>query len=75
MKAATMTSGDVAVAEHLIEAPATGIAALGRQFRVWKNRRAIINELSGLSDGLLADIGITRGEIYACADEAARKRC
>lgn len=75
MKTATFVQGDAAVAEQLIEAPVTGLAAVKQQVRLWKTRRSIMNELSALSDDILADIGITRGEIYACADKAARKSC
>jgi uncharacterized protein YjiS (DUF1127 family) len=38
-------------------------AGLGRHFNAWRERRAAVNELSGLSDRELADIGLTRQEI------------
>jgi uncharacterized protein YjiS (DUF1127 family) len=38
-------------------------ASLASQFNVWRERRAAVNELGGLSDRELADIGLTRQQI------------
>ena len=35
------------------------------RYRIWKERKAAIRQLSGMSDRLLHDIGIERHEIYA----------
>lgn len=48
-----------------------GIATLWRRFRAALRRRAAVAELSGLDDRMLADIGLSRGQIRAAVDSAA----
>ena len=48
-----------------------GIASLWRGFRAALRRRAAIAELSALDDRMLADIGLSRGQIRAAVDTAA----
>ena len=35
------------------------------RYRIWKERKAAIRQLSGMSDRMLRDIGIERHEIHA----------
>ena len=44
---------------------------LGRKYSQYKKVRSTINELSKLSDRELNDIGISRGDIWAIANEDA----
>lgn len=44
---------------------------LARQYKQYKKARATIVELSKLSDRELRDIGISRGDIWAIANEDA----
>lgn len=44
---------------------------LARQYKQYKKVRSTINELSKLSDRELRDIGISRGDIWAIANEDA----
>lgn len=74
MKTATMTPDSVVVTEQVIEAPARGLGALVRRTQEYRARRAISRELNGLSDDLLADVGIHRGEIPFVAAQAARRQ-
>lgn len=48
-----------------------GLARLWTQLRGALRRRAAIAELSSLDDRMLADIGLTRGEIRAAVNSAA----
>jgi uncharacterized protein YjiS (DUF1127 family) len=40
---------------------------IGKAYRTWRRYRKAYQELSGLSDGDLRDIGIKRGEIHSVA--------
>jgi len=73
MKIATFTTDPVVVTEQLVEAPSKGLTAFVRRSQEFLKRRAIARELEGLSDGMLADIGIHRGEIHHIASQAARR--
>lgn len=46
-----------------VKRAAAGVAAAYRSHRHWRQKRAAIRELSGLSDYLLRDIGLHRGDI------------
>jgi uncharacterized protein YjiS (DUF1127 family) len=47
-------------------------ARLGARIGYWRRYRATVAELQRLTDAQLADIGITRGNIFAVARSAAR---
>jgi uncharacterized protein YjiS (DUF1127 family) len=47
----------------------TMLTAIARYFRAWKRYDSAINELSGLTDRELADIGISRCDIPRLARE------
>ncbi len=48
-----------------------GIARLWGHLRMALRRRAAIAELNALDDRMLADIGLSRGQIHAAVDAAA----
>lgn len=48
---------------------ATGLGAAYRGLERWQRRRAAIRELSRLSDHMLKDIGLHRGDIRPVVDE------
>jgi len=73
MKTATATTESAVVTEQIIEAPSRGLAAFVRRAQEYKMRRTIARELGNLSDDLLADVGIQRGEIHYVAQQAARR--
>ncbi len=54
--------------------PALGsrLLRLGQALSVWHRRRAAIDELSALSDHMLKDIGLHRGEIRSVVHEMTR---
>ncbi len=54
---------------HSIE---TGVSRLVEGFRAARRRRAAIGELSALSDRILEDIGLHRGEIRSVVDAMTR---
>jgi uncharacterized protein YjiS (DUF1127 family) len=58
-------------AEYVGELIGGGIARLWRNIRMALRRRAAIAELSALDDRMLADIGLSRGQIHAAVDSAA----
>ncbi len=45
------------------------VSRLGQALGVWRKRRAAVRELSVLSDHMLKDIGLHRGEIRSVVDE------
>ena len=71
------------LASRLLTAVGLGFATLARKIAAHAERRAVLEELSRLSDRELADIGLTRGELllvfdpgFAAQREAARTaRC
>ena len=50
------------------------LATLYRSYRRWQARRAAIRELAGLSDHILRDIGLNRGDIRTAVDEMLDRR-
>lgn len=58
-------------AEYFGELIGGGLARLWRNIRAALRRRAAIAELSALDDRMLADIGLSRGQIYAAVNSAA----
>ncbi len=48
------------------------VLRLGQALGVWRKRRAAVRELSVLSDHMLKDIGLHRGEIRSVVDEMTR---
>jgi len=59
-----------AEAVHQIFAGAgRGLARVYHKYRRWQRRRAAIRELSGLSDQILQDIGLVRGDIRTVVDD------
>ena len=52
-----------------IRAAATRVAPAYRKYRRWQRRQAAIRELSGLSDRILQDVGLTRGDIRTVVDD------
>lgn len=65
----TLFGSDVsALAYNLIDGIVGVAAALDRRVTRWNKRRQAISELSGLSDHLLRDIGVSRGEIPYVVD-------
>ena len=50
----------------------TGVSRLVEWFRATRRRRAAIGELSALSDRMLKDIGLHRGEIRSVVHEMTR---
>lgn len=48
-----------------------GLAAAYRAYRTWQRKRAAIRELNGLSDKILRDIGMTRGDIRTVVEDMA----
>ena len=60
---------EVSIAAYqAIDALATGAARLASLFTHWQKRRRAVAELSRLSDHMLRDIGIERGEIRSVVD-------
>ncbi len=60
---------EVSIAAYqAIDALATGAARLTSAIARWRERRRSIAELSRLSDHMLKDIGVSRGEIRAVVD-------
>lgn len=59
----TIGRGLVKVAGYGLKPAAAGLVAAYRALRRWQKKRAAIRELSGLSDYLLKDIGLHRGDI------------
>jgi uncharacterized protein YjiS (DUF1127 family) len=59
----TVSTAPVVSVPRYEGSPAFGLRALSRWFTDRLNRRAVIEELTALSDHELADIGITRGDI------------
>ena len=51
--------------------PAAARPTLIERFRAWRRERATVRELEGLSDHLLADMGLARSEISRVVHEAA----
>jgi uncharacterized protein YjiS (DUF1127 family) len=49
------------------------LATLTRWYREWRRYDQGLSELNGLTDRELADIGISRGDIYRIAWDNARK--
>lgn len=47
----------------------SGAAALYRTYRRWQRRRTAIRELNDLSDYILQDIGLHRGDIRTAVDD------
>ncbi len=45
------------------------VSRLGQTLSVWRRRRATVRELSVLSDHMLQDIGLHRGEIRSVVEE------
>jgi uncharacterized protein YjiS (DUF1127 family) len=41
-----------------------GLSALVAAFHAWNEKRVAMNELEGLSDRELADIGLNRGDVH-----------
>ncbi len=67
------------LAARLFAAIGLGFAAVARKIAAHAERRAVLEELSRLSDRELADIGLTRGDLllvfdpgFAAQREAAR---
>ena len=58
-------------AEIIGEMIGGGIASLWGHIRTALRRRAAVAELNALDDRMLADIGLTRGQIHAAVDSAA----
>ncbi len=56
------------LAYKLVDTIVGAVAVLEQRFTHWNKRRKAIAELSGLSDHILRDIGISRGEIGAAVD-------
>ena len=52
----------------LVDRIVGAVSALDRRVARWNKRRKAISELSGLSDHLLRDIGVSRGEIRHVVD-------
>ena len=48
------------------------VSRLGQALGVWRKRRAAVRELSVLSDHMLKDIGLHRGEIRSVVHEMTR---
>ena len=60
---------EVSIAAYqAIDALVTGATRLAGPFTRWHRRRRAVDELSGLSDHMLRDIGIARGEIRDVVD-------
>ncbi len=55
-----------------LEALKSRISHLGQALSVWHRRRAAIGELSALSDRMLEDIGLHRGQIRSVVHEMTR---
>ncbi|BAT60365.1 hypothetical protein GJW-30_1_02901 [Variibacter gotjawalensis] len=49
------------------------ISTIARYLRVWRRYNKTLNELARLSDRELADIGMTRGDLYTRAWDSAQK--
>lgn len=49
------------------------ISTIARYLRIWRRYNRTLNELARLDDRELADIGMTRGDLYAKAWESAEK--
>jgi uncharacterized protein YjiS (DUF1127 family) len=65
----TVFGSDVSTLVYkLVDTVIGAVTALDRRFTHWNKRRKAIAELSGLSDHILRDIGISRGAISAVVD-------
>ena len=56
------------LAYKLVDTIVGAVAVLEQRFTHWNKRRKAISELSGLSDYMLRDIGLSRGEIPHVVD-------
>ena len=56
-----------ALAADVIVAVGSGLKKLAARIKGWNERRMTFNELDGLDDRTLADIGLSRGEISQVA--------
>jgi len=56
-----------ALAADMIVAVGSGLKKLAARIKGWNERRMTFNELDGLDDRTLADIGLSRGEIAQVA--------
>ena len=52
-----------------LQALESRVSRLGQTLNTWRRRRAAVPELSALSDHILKDIGLRRGEIRSVVDE------
>jgi uncharacterized protein YjiS (DUF1127 family) len=65
----TVLGSDVStLAYKLVDSIASAATVLDQRFTHWNKRRKAIAELSGLSNYILRDIGVNRGEISAVVD-------